>query len=367
MLTNGVGLTSFLAGQSLYSATVLVAELPSGIAADKLGHRKVILFGIASYFTCFAIYIVSPSLFLFASMAAGITTALLSGSVEALLYESVKQTQAPQTYQKHLAQLLSGETLAFALGAAIAGAAFEVFGEGSFLPLLVLMALMQVIAFLVALQLQKPEVVPGVRTPKKTQAKNKRALLTVLKTEQSLRRLTMSRMLTVSGQYIVLGVYPVFFAEKSVSGFWVGAALAVGTILNAIFMRNVHCLKSFANRKTICGLTLFMAVTYFSLAIISHPLVLVMMFICLQAQFNLKEPLVSEAIQRRSDEHNRATILSASAFFRQVSNLVSKIVLTTLVAVTTIDTMFMFQAGFLFVGAVASYFVLKAKKLKAAI
>ncbi len=88
---------SYALGLSVFSVVQLTAalfELPTGILSDFVGRRKTIILGALSYIIGFSLYAIGGSylILLIGAIFEGLARSFYSGNNEALLYDSLEQT-----------------------------------------------------------------------------------------------------------------------------------------------------------------------------------------------------------------------------------------------------------------------------------
>ncbi|MEU0991015.1 MFS transporter [Streptomyces sp. NPDC005953] len=108
------------------SLTGLLVEVPSGVWADTVSRRRILVIGPALASMGFALWVALPG---YASFALGMVLwagggALRSGSMEALAYEELKRLGAEQRYVRLMGRAAAASTTATALATAAAGPLF---------------------------------------------------------------------------------------------------------------------------------------------------------------------------------------------------------------------------------------------------
>lgn len=124
-MSKGLGLAEIFYLQTIYAATIVLLEAPSGYFADIFGRRSALLLGsIVHGFGYFLLNFTSDfnSLIVF-EITVGIAGSLLSGADLALLYDSQKalDTEESTTHSKGIAQLGFIKSCAEGLGALLGG------------------------------------------------------------------------------------------------------------------------------------------------------------------------------------------------------------------------------------------------------
>lgn len=86
----------------VFSATILILEIPSGILADRIGKRNTLLISRFLYVVEVALLAFSNGFwpFLIAKVVSGVAVSLSSGTSQALLYDSVKRFDNENNFRK---------------------------------------------------------------------------------------------------------------------------------------------------------------------------------------------------------------------------------------------------------------------------
>lgn len=107
----------------VFALTLVVLEIPFGLIVDRFGRKMGMIIGTS--FECLSFLVLlhafSLSSFLFAMVLAGIGTAAISGTEDALLYESMQQTGASDRFGQTVGRM-NAVGLGTAGGAALLGA-----------------------------------------------------------------------------------------------------------------------------------------------------------------------------------------------------------------------------------------------------
>ncbi len=319
LLSKDISLPAVIISQTFYSLFTFIGEVPTGIFADYFGQKTSIIIGyILESFGIIFILFYPTTLGLYVAFSIrGLADSFLSGSKEALLFETVKHLKT-NDYQKRYGRIISNEQIGFVIATALCGILFQKFGQDSFTPLIVLTGLCLFGAGLLSIFL----------TDYKTDILNESdgsGMFSVLKQSFSLIRknttiftLTIVGVLTITGEYFVQGVYQPYFHTNNVSPFWIGASLSVGIILNIIATRYVYLLeKYFTLEKILLYLNLLLGSAYILMAVLLHPIFLIGLYILMNGIFGLQTPIVSDYINTRTKSHIRATVLSGISFIRR--------------------------------------------------
>ena len=130
--------------------------------------------------------------------------------------------------------------------------------------------------------------------------------------------LTITGILTLSGQYFLESIYQPYFKDFQVPPYLIGLSLSLGTILNIILIKYSYLLeKYFTLGKIILYINLILGIFYIALGVFVSPIFIVGIFICLYGLFNLQNPIISDYINGHTPSHIRTTVLSSVSFSRR--------------------------------------------------
>ncbi len=137
--------------------SVVVFEIPSGALADLLGKRKVLI--LAFLVVALSEFIMAGAInfwmLIISAIVGSLGTTMISGTFEAITYDSLKELGKEKMYDKILSRQKSIKYIASAL-ATIAGGAMYTYGWQR-MPF-VLVGVMSLVACVLALSLQEPKV-----------------------------------------------------------------------------------------------------------------------------------------------------------------------------------------------------------------
>jgi len=107
----------------IQSAAVVLLELPTGALADVWGRKKVLVLAFATGAACMATALVSTSFvgFVVAMVLSGFSRALLSGTAEAFLVDSLREVAPEADLQNAFSQVWIATALGVGLGALVGG------------------------------------------------------------------------------------------------------------------------------------------------------------------------------------------------------------------------------------------------------
>lgn len=124
--SRGLSFAGKLALGGLYSAVIIIAEIPTGVLADRLGRRRAMLFGALAMIASCACAVTAYGFtqFAIAESLAAVSMALCSGADSAYLYDLLRDRELGHEYARREATAsawhLLGSAVAFLGGGALA-------------------------------------------------------------------------------------------------------------------------------------------------------------------------------------------------------------------------------------------------------
>ncbi|MSR85716.1 MFS transporter [Candidatus Uhrbacteria bacterium] len=360
LLAQHISLSAIVISQVFYSLFIFIGEVPTGIFADRFGQKASMLIGYFLEASGIALVLIFPTTVgLFVAYAVrGLAGSFLSGSEEALLFESVKHS-GKQNFQKVYGRFLGNEQIGFIISPAIAGVVYQRFGEQAFVPLIIFTIFC--IAVTGAASLFLKDFKATIADPAEGAGMFsllKRSFF-LIRHNKTIFILTVVGALTLTGEYFVQAVYQPYFAINHVPAFWVGAALSIGALLNTIATRNVYILeRHFSLEKILLSLNLILSAAYILMAMLVHPIFLVGLFILLNGLYNLQAPIVSDYINTRTKSSIRTTVLSGISFIRRFFQIFATWILGVTVGVFGTQISLVLQGVYLLIGILIGYYLL---------
>jgi MFS family permease len=359
---HGISLSQIIFAQIFYSIFSFLGELPTGIFADKFGQKASLLLGYITDTIGMALLFFMPTvagLYLF-HMIRGLSGAFLSGSEEALFYESYKKEHPVDGgYKKEFGSFLSNDVLGFIVASFIAGGIIQTFGKASYGPIILLTAIATFITFLIALTLKdlkakirNPEEGAGIVDVVKSSIK-------LVRYDRTIFALTIVAALTLNGEYFLRQTYQPYFEQAQVAPFLLGLSLSLGSALNFFIIKYSYLLEKLLTLDKILLLFNFiLGISYIGLAISVSPIFIVVLFILLQGLFNAQNPIISDYVNERTSSRIRTTVLSAISFSRTFFQIIMRLILGVLVGVIGLTSTYMFQGVYLIVGILIGYWLM---------
>ena len=302
----GLSLADILLLQAIFSLATLIMEFPSGYLSDRLGYRFALnlacLFGITGWTT----YTLAGSFagVLAAEIQLGVSYAFISGADSALLYETLRHQGNEENYAQHDGRMTAWAQAGEAAGAIGAGALY------AWLPLLpfFLQIGVWISALLICRNLQE---IPSA--PRQTTSHLREAWAIARKAfidSPGLRySILLAALLGLASFYPVWLIQP-YMQAHNVPLTWFGPIWAIANLCVSCGSLISHRIQYHlgAPGTTFLLLTLIFA-GYAGLALSNFLWGFVFYFL-LTVMRGIQGPFLRLALQKQSDRHERASILS---------------------------------------------------------
>lgn len=271
-----------------------------------------------------------------------------------MLFERAKAENA--SYGKAYAAFLSNQTIGMVLSTLLAGFVIQSFGVTSYIPLIGITAL--AIALCAVFALTLPRGASSIRDA--GQGAGMFAMvkesMKIIRSDKTIFNLMLVGMMTVSGEYFLFNVYQDVFVRTDVPAFYLGAAMAAGLALNALFTRGVFLLeRALTLEKIILLVTLVTSISYAAFALASTPWMAVTMFIVILTIMELQGPIVSDYLNERIPSNVRTTVLSGVSFATRVATMFIRVGLAGMIALYGVTGSLLAQAAYLAIGGVIGW------------
>jgi len=307
----GLSMTQIAGLQTVLLWAQLLMEVPTGVLADRLGHRHsyqiALVLSIAGEFIVLIAH--NYTTFLLAQIVSGTGFAFASGSVDAYVYESLPAGNRTQGMQRARG----------GIGAAIHLASVITYGTTALVaadltrPRMVLTLVMGIaglsVAVLVSLTLRDR---PGVEVKHRpTSISLLKTGLNVIRGNRQLQRVMLLSLAANAFGAHLLVFYQEYFLQTGVSGSWFGLALSLGSVV-AIGTQIVawRMIPLFGTRWAMILATGIPGVLYVAMALNHYPVLAVVLFIMQWGAVQLSGPLFAGLFNAHVTDDARATSLS---------------------------------------------------------
>ncbi|HLL25069.1 MAG TPA: MFS transporter, partial [Kofleriaceae bacterium] len=317
LFQQGRGLSFFerLALGGIYSAVIIIVEVPTGVLADRLGRRRAMIWGaIAMVASCllatrahgFVEFAVAESL-------AALSMALISGADSAYLYDLLaahdRQHEYPRRESAASGWHLLGSACAFAGGGALASVHMS-------LPYLVTGSVAAIAAIVAALL--EEDVVP---------ARSARAWgrQTIAALEEVARNGKLAWLVGYSAVVFALVratiyVYQPYLAERGLSMLEIGLLFAgVNLVASVVSLRTYRLRATFGDDRLLWGLLAILVISFIGLASAGAGPWMLALLVVQAIASGIYSPLTKPLLNREIRSQNRAAVLSVESMARRAA------------------------------------------------
>ena len=343
-----------------YSVLTFLGEVPTGIFADKFGQKVSIVIGyiIESLGIITIIFFPTTIGLYFANSIRGFANSFLSGSEEALIYESVKHSESAN-FKKTYGQFLSNKQLGFVVSTILAGFVYKYVGTVAFIPLIVFSSLCIFSVAIISMFLTNYHTSTGDMAEGSGMFTILKESLLLIGKNKTIFTLALVGILTLSGQYFIQAIYPPHFEAYGVSAFWIGTTLSIGTLFNIILTRYIYLIEEYLTlEKILLIINLTLGMAYILMSILLSPVFLVGLYILMNGFFNLQSPIISDYINSRTKSSIRTTVLSGISFMQRFFQVLLTLAFSFVVGAFGVQTSLVIQGSYLILGITISYYLL---------
>ncbi|MEK6847134.1 MAG: MFS transporter [Nanoarchaeota archaeon] len=360
LLSEDVTLSAIVIASAIYSLFTFIGEIPTGLLADRFGQKISIVFGYIIESSGILMIMLFPTAigFYIASGFRGLAGSFLSGSEEALIYESVKN-EGKKNFQKFYGKFLYNKQIGIIISTALAGLVYRQLGTISFLPLIAVTSLFTIASACIAMSLKDYRSNTKDNVAGSQMFSILKESFSLIKRNNVIFNLTIVGVLTLSGEYFVQSLYQPHFQTNSIPLIWVGLAISIGTAINIIITKYSYLLEKYLTlEKILMVINMTLGLTYIVMALLLHPAFIVGAFILMNGLFNVQNPIVSDYINSHVKSSIRTTVLSGISFIRRFFQIFVTLALGFAVGAIGIRASLVIQGAYLIVGMAIGYYLL---------
>jgi len=313
----GLSLAQINLLQALLIGTGLLLDVPTGILADRIGRRWSYSAALACQVLGEATFLLARDYkaFLLAQVFAGAGYALASGSVDALVYESLPAANRPMAMQRAKGTIGAAVQLASVIVYLAGGVLIADLKLAHIVFAIQLTVLSMIVAFGGSFFIREPRRAADSEVDADRRRPDVRVLLRegfdLLRHNRRLRRVVVVYLLTNAFPVYLLVLYQPYLLHSGVGGVWLGVSLGLGSVLALIGQRYAYALEAAVGmRRAVLLATVTPGVLYLLMAAVGQPLLAVGLFCAQWGVILVKEPLFSAYLNAHIPDAQRATALS---------------------------------------------------------
>lgn len=341
--------------ESAFSLSIVLAQIPTGVLADKFGRRLSLVAGFLLTVIGMLVFILirPPGFFVFlaSEIIWGCGAAFLSGADRALVFDSLRELKNEKKSKEVFARLSIAETagvvLALPAGSYIAGLGIMPYPDILLLPF----------ALTVAPFLLAAAVVLLMKEPKRRKpAEN--FLATGLKGMKALRENPLLRSLALDMTMIsMLGFFMFWFNQSLLRAlgiditYW-GLVAAGFNILAMLLLWKVTSLERFFGTRRLLYLSaIAIGILYLAVGLSQSLIVSLVAIFAITSLRPMRQPLFEHYLNFHIKSRERATVLSSVSLLERLGLVILYPIVGFLADISL-------QAAFLFLGALTLVFAL---------
>lgn len=312
--SRGLDLLQVASLESIIVATIFLAEVPTGILADRIGRKWSVVLALAFQTVGEVLYLFGQSYaaYAFIAVLAGVGFAFSSGASEALVYDSLPTEGRDDLMKRAMGRIGSAGQLAFFISPLIGGLLVTQLVPDAFFRVIFLTALAVGVGLFVSLTLREP---PVDSADDDNEDMNTLAILAnglrVLRENASLRHIVAISVLTLTVEGTIVTLYQPRFVEVGIPPVLIGVGLSMGALVGAVAQYNAYRLENWFGARW--GLTVAIVlpgVLMMILGAVGMGSLVFMTFVLAYGLRDMRTPLLSAYQNRHIASRYRATTLS---------------------------------------------------------
>lgn len=324
-LHRGISMTQIFYTSVIWSATQLLFEVPSSYMADKWGRKNTIILGVFFSFLFYVLLLFAYDVLVFygAFICLAISYAFISGTDEALIYDTSKELGREKESLKKLGNLYSAQRLFKIFTPAIAVLIAKDLVDWQFTVLIGIDIIATVFAFIAAVRLTEANHHMDLE---EKEAGIIHDAWKIIKGDRGLRLAILSRTFLFIPAFIIWRYAQKYFIDIGVSIVTVGFAWSGFQLLGFIASRMTT--KIFPGRPLSTRINILNRIGFGILGILLFlvfvpiaPYLTLACYILFAAIEVSRWPLYGEYYNKRSKSFNRATTLSLSNYIKSVLDI----------------------------------------------
>jgi MFS family permease len=311
-LHRGLIYSDFFVMLILIVVAMFLFEVPTGVFADRYGHKASFIAGalISFLLTILLIFAFHKIIFYIVAVLTGLAITFYSGADETFIYESLKERKQEKKMSRVWAKTVSGGHIA-AIITTIAGALIaKDLLEWQFIVLLLTGLIFQVVKIVLITQLTTPKY-HFQKLHRKSPFYHIKQGMRVLRRKPILLSILMNETLVLIPLH-VFGLFDqVFFVNVGLAVGFFGVVYAINSLCSFALQQNIHWIENRISRKKAVIVTGVTTLIGFLIAATTKNIVLALIvFFVLKLSNQLRYPMITQIKNEYIPSGSRATTLS---------------------------------------------------------
>lgn len=332
----------------------ILFEIPSGAFADLLGKKRTVAIGLLMQAVGSVIFIfgfASNAYFFFGNLIIIVAFAFISGSLEALLYDTLVEKKKEEHYDDIIGKGHSLEILTMILAGILGGIVWQYTIYGPW----ILTALSFFVAFIISFRFTEPKVDTEIFTWRNFIIQNKKGFYYLL--QSNFRKYTLSFAL-ISGSFLMwaAGIVRVLmgrdFGYDGTTLNWLISATLVLSFIAAFMFKRIR--RKFGDKIGFGILLLIASTAWFITGFVSESLLVgALVFSAITVTGTLSEIWISVILNKHVLSKDRATAISTLSFIVQIPYVLVVVVFGSLIAEGNAAIFYILTGLLLFIGLIS--------------
>ncbi len=321
--SRGMTITQTVYTEFIYAAVILLLEIPSGVWADLWSRKRAVVFASFISLLEFILLIFAHNFWHFAFVVAmaGVGTALYSGALNALLYDTLVEIDKEDDFEKHLGRMRFVTYMSYGVAAIGAGLIAQYY------PLVVtyyLSAISAALSVICTLLLREPSR-HLVQDDEEGQAEGNplRLALDFLQSSPLVRRIIAYGML-VGGSITYFDEFSQnYYDAVGIPLLAFGFLASISALVGAFSGAQAYTVRKWFHQRPWLLYHILLgssALAYVSVSVFRHPVSIVFIYMGM-ASAAIMEVVSLSDLHRHASSAYRATAESAYSFIMQVSSI----------------------------------------------
>ena len=310
-LSRGLDYLQIFSLISIVVISMLFFEVPTGIIGDKYGRKFSIICGLVgcAIFNILLIFAHSYLFFLIIYFMVGISYTFLSGSDEALIYDSLKQKKKQKQMSEYWAKITSSKFLPLIFVTPIAAFIAKDLTDPQFIILIIGHVIFNLLALIIAFSIVEPKSYSApheIRSPKVLFI----SAIKHIKKSPTLIRLFMNKtLILIPGVHIFFILWQPYFQQSGIPIAYFGIIMGIGSLILFILLNNLQIFKP--SKKLLFYTALLPLFAFTISSIFTGILAALIFYFTIRVLVQFRDPIFSQFMNEHIESHNRATVLSS--------------------------------------------------------
>lgn len=321
----GLTLSNIFFTAVIYSLITIIAEIPSSYLADKIGRKKIIILSII-FSLCYWILNIYANNFLqftFAFVILSFSAALMSGTDEALVYDTSRELGDESRTLKKLGLFYSAQRIFKVIVPIIAVLIAKNLTDQEFILILSIDVIANLTALILSLFLVEPKRYINLEI---IEAGVLRDALRLFTRNKQLLKLMLNKSILFIAIFILWRISSDFFVSIGVSILAFGFITALYQFIIYYYSSRIDAMfPMISPAQKIKWLdilsTFFLGVFLINYLTINNRILFIICFGLSIALETIRWPIFSELINKLSNSYNRATTLSLNNFLKSILDI----------------------------------------------